>query len=118
MVDTYQPKKSTKISKKLQNIAFDNDIWVECVHVFSAKERRTYFRSVNTNGLYWDEPPSGATHVMSRAELKNHPDKRLLEHADEKLVLPHWTDNTTKWNPHIKDVPNTFPNLRDLVGKK
>lgn len=115
--DMYQPKKSTKISKKLQSVSHDNDIWLEGEHVFSAKDRRPYFRSLKTNSLFWDEPPSGATHVLRRAQLENHPDKRLLKYANEKLMLPHWSDNNSKWSPH-NEMPNTFPNVRDLVGKK
>ena len=114
--DTYKPKKSKKISKALQNIPHDNDIWVEGEHVFAKNDRRTYFRSIHTTSLFWDEPPSGASHVLRRGgPLENHPDKRLLHYANEKLMLPHWKDKITKWDPH-QSVPNTFANLRDVVG--
>ena len=101
--------------KKLQEIPHDNDIWVEGLHVFAANDRRVYFRSVKTTSLFWDEPPSGASHVLCRGgPLENHPDKRLLQYANEKLMLPHWKDKKTKWGPHQK-LPNTFANLRDVV---
>ena len=117
IIDTYKPKKSKKISKSLQNVPHDNDIWVEGEHVFAQNDRRTYFRSIHTTSLFWDEPPSGASHVVRRGgPLENHPDQRLLKYADEKLMLPHWKDTVTKWNPH-QSVPNTFPNLKEDVEK-
>ena len=52
------------------NLQGDNDIWVEAiVHYSRTKTRRRFFQSVTTGVVVWDEPPSGASHLILHDEI-------------------------------------------------
>ena len=59
------PRRSRRVSIRSgkQN---DGDTWIEHLHVYDpvTKENRSYFMSQNTKMCVWDEPPSGAGHVV------------------------------------------------------
>lgn len=67
----YQCKQSKHMPKRLTSkLQGDNDVWVEAITYYTrTKTSRHYFQSVTTGVLVWDEPPSGASHVILQDEI-------------------------------------------------
>ena len=64
--DQFVPKKSKKTAGIDKQIVADGDTWVERKVILGEgkSDSRSYFISLNTNRRVWDEPPSGASHVI------------------------------------------------------
>ena len=67
----YQCQQSKHMPKRLTSkLQGDKDVWVEAIaHYTRTKTSRSYFQSVTTGVLVWDEPPSGASHVILQDEI-------------------------------------------------
>jgi hypothetical protein len=70
--ENYSPRKSRKMSRKMKKEIGtptgdgDGDTWTEYVVITDKKSGRlrSSFRSHLTNKCIWDEPPSGASHIV------------------------------------------------------
>lgn len=54
-------------------IVGDGDIWVEKKRRIRHGFERSYFRSVKTERCQWEEPPTGASHVIYMQQLAKCP---------------------------------------------
>ena len=70
-IKKYEPKQSKRIRFD-KCPKSDGDTWVEHVVIYNPQtnEKRSYFKSINTNKWVWDEPPSGADKIILFHERK------------------------------------------------
>lgn len=72
--DNFKAKQSKRIPKSLTvNLQGDNDVWVERWKRSKNGRRRSYFQSIKTDGCSWDEPSTGASHMILADEVLNYP---------------------------------------------
>lgn len=71
-----------------KNPPLKEDVWVERkVNCTSTGKWRSYFQSVRTGTCAWDEPPSGASHVVYANMVSCYPQLALYVSVEEQLPI-------------------------------